>query len=105
MKAVLHDWAKARPKGTVPRLDRSKFRNLRPPASTVSVHSSGVSGVTPWSSRAVALTILKVEPGGYAPPKARLNSPSGREAADRTSPSASTHTTAECAAAPATWLA
>src|SRR5690606_16553807 len=94
MNAVLHDWAKARPKGTVPRLDRSKFRKLRPPALTVSVHSTGVSGVTPWSSSAVALTILNVEPGGYSLPKARLNSPIGRDAAARTFPSVSTTTIA-----------
>ena len=94
MKAVLHDWANASPNGTVPRLDCSKFRNERPPALTVGAHSTGVSGVTPWASSPVVVTILNVEPGAYSPASARLNSPSGRDATARTLLFESTTTTA-----------
>ena len=64
MNAVLHDWANATPKGTVPSDELSKLRNCRPPALAVGAHSTDVSAVTPRPSSAAVVTTLNVDPGG-----------------------------------------
>ena len=73
MKAVLHDRAKSTEKGTVPEVSPSKLVKVLPPTVTLGGQAAGVSGVTPVGMRAVVVTILNDDPGGYCPLRARLN--------------------------------
>ena len=62
-KAVLHDCAKSRAKGTAPAASPSKFLNTLP--STVIVFGQSTVSVvfSPARRRAAVVTTLKVEPG------------------------------------------
>ncbi len=62
---VLQDLANAVRNGTVPRSNRPMLGTVRPPITVVPGQATGVAAVTPSSAAAaVAVTILKVEPGG-----------------------------------------
>src|SRR3954452_9397323 len=65
--AVLHDFANAVRKLIWPNASFSAFWKLTPPAFWVAGQETGVSSVKPFCSAAVAVTILKVEPGGKRP--------------------------------------
>src|SRR4051812_25653970 len=71
MKVVLHDCAKALVSGTVPRSNLFSFWNVRPSTVVVPGHGTGVVGVSlPAASRAVAVIVFMLEPGGNRPDSA-----------------------------------
>ena len=71
MNAVLQLWANAWANVSCEKVSRSKFVNTFPPAFTSGGQVVASARDIPWSTRAAAVTILKVEPGGYCPDRAR----------------------------------
>src|SRR4051795_7770978 len=68
MKLVLQDCANASVSGTVPRSNWFSFSNSRPSTVVVPGQGTVVSGVTdPADSRAVAVIVFMLEPGGNCP--------------------------------------
>ena len=71
-KAVLQEAANAVAKLIVPSTSRSALWNCLPSIVIRAGQATESVGCSPRSSRASAVTILKVEPGGYSPWKAML---------------------------------
>src|SRR5262249_13795703 len=59
----------------VPRGSLWKLWKVRPPMVTVGGHCTVVDGRSPFMASADAVTILKVDPGGKMPSRARSNPP------------------------------
>src|SRR4051812_37385977 len=87
MKGVLQDSANASVSGTVPRSNWSSFSNSRPSTTVVPGQTTGVCGVTvPADSRAVAVMVFMLEPGGYWPDSALAGLAASLELTASTSP-------------------
>src|SRR6476469_1927983 len=72
-KVVLHEYANALVTVTVPRSNSPWLRMSRPSVIHVPGQDTIVSGVSrPADRPALAVTILKVEPGGYRPVRPML---------------------------------